>query len=265
MRIKPSYLITTGCLVAIALSFQGSANAQPPGTGTPVFDQTVASDIQALNNSSHADASMEIGLLQQQLQTMGEPQQYINVLQRNNQLSVFAQTTSGQDVNTTTQVMQNANSSSGLTYNGQTGKTLYPQDLSKMTGLTDQTSFKKFGVLQDMVDNYQTRVTTYNQQMQSLQTQLQKAMSNLDQAKTQVEILKYQAEVNGLNALITALASRMNVAGEEALLQQAANENEIARAQEVTRQLKANDQRNEMSRMIQYLKESTGSGSPPMR
>jgi hypothetical protein len=116
-----------------------------------------------------------------------------------------------------------------------------------------------------MVDNYQARVTAYNQQMQFLQTQLQKAMSSLDQAKTQAEILKYQAEVNGLNALITALASRMNVAGEEALLQHAANQNEIARAQEVTRQLKANDQRNEMNRMIQYLKESTGSGSPPMR
>jgi hypothetical protein len=265
MRIKLSYLITTGCLAAIALSFQGKAAAQPPGAGTPVLDQTVASNIQALNNSSHADASMEIGLLQQQLQTMGDPQQYINMLQRNNQLSVFTQMASSQNVNTATQVMQNANSSSGLTYNGATGKTLYPADLSKATGITDQTSFKKFGVLQDMVDDYQTKVTTYNQQMQSLQTQLQKAMSSLDQAKTQVETLKYQAEVNGLNALITALASRMNVAGEEALLQQAANQNEIARAQEVTRQQKANDQRNQMNSMIQYLKQSTGSGSPPMR
>lgn len=264
MRTKSHYLIATGCLAAIALSFQGRAAAEP-GAGTPVFDQRVATDIQTLQKSTHADAGMQIDLLQQQLQNMGDPQQYINVLQRNNQLSVFTQTASGQNVNTATQVMQDKNSSSGLTYNGQTGKALYPEDLSKMTGISDQASFKKFGVLQDMVDNYQTRVTTYNQQMQSLQTQLQKAMASLDQAKTQVEILKYQAEVNGLNALITALASRMNVAGEEALLQHAANQNEIARAQEVFRQQKANDQRNDMNSLIQYMKQSTGSGSPPMR
>ena len=135
-----------------------------------------------------------------------------------------------------------------------------------MTGISDQASFKKFGVVQDMVDNYQTQVTAYNQQMQFLQTQLQKAMFSLDQAKTQVETLKYQAEVNGLNALITALASRMNVAGEEALLQHVANQNEIDRTQEVTRQLKANDQRYQMNNMIQYLKQSTGaSGSSQMR
>jgi hypothetical protein len=264
MRTKSHYLITTGCLAAIALSFQGRAAAEP-GAGTPVFDQRVATDIQAFKNSTHADASMQIDLLQQQLQNMGDPQQYINLLQRNNQLSAFAQPASGQDVNSATQVMQDANSSSGLTYNGQTGKTLYPEDLSKVTGITDQASFKKFGVLQDMVDNYQTRVTTYNQQMQSLQTQLQKAMSSLDQAKTQVEILKYQAEVNGLHALITALASGMNVTGDVALLQQAANQNEIARTEEVARQQKANDQRNQMNSMIQYLKQSTGSGSSKMQ
>jgi hypothetical protein len=254
MRTKLPYLIATGLITVAALCPQVRA-----GQGTPVFDQAVAGTIQALNNSTHTDASAEIGLLQRQLQNMGDPQQYINLLQRNNELAPFTRSMSDQGVSTAIQAMQNGNSSSGLSFTGSVGKTLYPDDLSTAPGITNQTSFKKFGVFQDMVDNYQTQLTSYNQQMQSLQAQLQKAMTSLDQAKTQMETLKYQAEVNGLNALITALASKMNVAGQEALLQHAANQNDMARIQEVTRQQKASDQRDQMSKMLLYLK-STAAG-----
>ncbi len=264
---------------AVAMTLSWKAKAVTPITaGTPVIDQQVANNVQSLNQTLHKDASDEISTLKQQLQELGNPQQYIGLLQ--NQLTDFNNVASaldqkGQAVSDkAAQSMRTATGDSAVAYSGYNNSGLYTnlktatnaQGQPLVSDVTNLANFKKFGVMQAMYDNYQTELKTYDTQMQSLQTQLVTAMDNLNKASTEMETLKYQGQVSGLNALISALFSKMSALGQEVMLQQMSNENDAARVQELANQQKVKEQQMSMTNFIQYLKQKTGNGTPtPMK
>jgi DNA repair exonuclease SbcCD ATPase subunit len=116
-----------------------------------------------------------------------------------------------------------------------------------------------------MYANYQAQLQNYNAQMSSLQDQLVTAMNNLNQASTQIETLKYQAQVNGINALVTALASQMNALGQGIIVQHIANENDAARVTQAIQQKRMSDRLNQTSQAVStinaLLSRAPGSGT----
>jgi hypothetical protein len=199
-------------------------------------------------------AQQQLAVQQQQLAQFGKPQNYVNLLQLD-QFNATAGTLQQGVGQTPDDFAQSANGAAALAY---TGQGLYP-DLSNLQDnqgnpvTLNQANFKKYAVVQNMYANYTAQLKQYNSQMASLQQQLVTAMSLLNQASTQMETLKYQAQVNGLNALINAIASKMNALGQSVILQAIANGNDSARINDAAQQKQVQDRQGDMARFSQSL------------
>jgi predicted nucleic acid-binding Zn-ribbon protein len=218
------------------------------------------SSLQVFNSSQQLQsAKTQLAAQQEQLKRFGDPNKYTNLLQ----LKQFQQSSDDAKqsaVRPSADLKQSANGANALGY---TGQGLY-SNLASLAALSsvkdksgkalfDADSFKKFAVVQDMYEDYQSELDRYNTQMSALQDQLVDAMNKLNQASSQMETMKFQAQVNGLNGLINALASKMNTLGQRVVLQQVANQNDAARTAEANRQTREISRKTDMQQFKQSL------------
>jgi hypothetical protein len=173
----------------------------------------------------------------QQLERFGDPSYYVNLLGLGSFVSSVATLTSGVG-NTISQVQQAANGAQNLSY---TGNGLY----SSLSGTLDRFGnpvrystgpFNKFQAFNATLQQWDYQQRSYNTTNASLQQQLNTAMNNLNAAKDLVSTQKYSAQVAAISAQINVNGHTTQLVGQQATLQNAANQNDAMRMQEASRQ-----------------------------
>jgi hypothetical protein len=189
-----------------------------------------------------------------QLARFGNPQTYVNLLHLDQFLNT-ANTLSAGVGRTVGQFQATANGFMALRY---TAQGLY-SDLSTMQDRFgnavqfNQNNFRKFGIVNDMYDAYNTELQTYNQTNANLHSQLNTALANLNAASTQMESDKYAAQVNAISAQINSLGHRTNQVGQRLLVQQAMNQNDAARYQEAEREQRIQERELDLQNLSKSL------------
>jgi hypothetical protein len=173
----------------------------------------------------------------EQLRRFGNPDTYVNMLgldqlfQEINSIKVGV----GKTVSDFSSV---ANGLSALKY---TGQGLY-QDLSTLTDKFGQpmnyesASFKKFGVIQDMNDDYNRQMAAVNQAFNQLENDVRNTASQINSAGSLVETEKLKAKLQALQGSLDSNMNRVSVAALKVLVQSEVNRNDQARLQEAGRQ-----------------------------
>jgi chromosome segregation ATPase len=129
----------------------------------------------------------------------------------------------------------------GLSALKYTGQGLY-QDLSTLTDKFEQpmnyeaASFKKFGVLQEMNDDYNRQLAAVNQAFNQLENDVRDTASQINSAGSLVETEKLKAKLQALQGNLDSNMNRASVAALKVLVQSEVNRNDQARLQEAGRQ-----------------------------
>jgi uncharacterized phage infection (PIP) family protein YhgE len=173
----------------------------------------------------------------EQLRRFGNPDTYVNMLglnllfeEVNNMKSGIGKTVS--DFNSV------ANGFAALKY---TGQGLY-QDLSNLPDKFGQkvsyntASFKKFGVVQDMNDDYDRELAKVNQAFNQLENDIRNTANQINSAGSLVETEKLKAKLQALQGNLDSNMSRASIAAFKVLVQSEVNRNDHARAQEAERE-----------------------------
>jgi putative ubiquitin-RnfH superfamily antitoxin RatB of RatAB toxin-antitoxin module len=239
-------LITSGPVKATLVVFDPIATAQ--NVVQQVIDRVVqaaqhaedmAKYVQMIANQTQQIAQLTTMISQnvQQLERLGNPQTYINMLSLNTILADIQRTMNG--VGTTiAEFQQTAN---GIMALKNTANGLY-QDLSQ---LKDQfgnpiqfqpNSFTKFGVVQNMYQSFSTEMTQTNQALASLLQQKQQILQQLNAASSLIETEKLKSQLQAVEANINGATARLGVYSQKIMVQSAVNQNDAARVQEAQRQ-----------------------------
>jgi uncharacterized phage infection (PIP) family protein YhgE len=173
----------------------------------------------------------------EQLRRFGNPDTYVNMLglnllfeEVNNMKSGIGKTVS--DFNSA------ANGFAALKC---TGQGLY-QDLSNLPDKFGQkvsyntASFKKFGVVQDMNDDYDRELAKVNQAFNQLENDIRNTANQINSAGSLVETEKLKAKLQALQGNLDSNMSRASIAAFKVLVQSEVNRNDHARAQEAERE-----------------------------
>ena len=173
----------------------------------------------------------------EQLRRFGNPDTYVNMLGLDELFEEVNNLRSGVG-RTVSDFSSAANGIAALKY---TGQGLY-QDLSRLPDKFDQhvaynvQSFKKFGILQDMNDDYNRQLNTVNQSFNRLENDLRDTAGQLNSAGSLVESQKLQAKLQALQGALESNTNRASVAALKVLVQSEVNRNDQARVQEASRQ-----------------------------
>src|SRR6202008_1705926 len=122
-----------------------------------------------------------------------------------------------------------------------TGQGLY-QDLSNLPDKFGQkvsyntASFKKFGVVQDMNDDYDRELAKVNQAFNQLENDIRNTANQINSAGSLVETEKLKAKLQALQGNLDSNMSRASIAAFKVLVQSEVNRNDHARAQEAERE-----------------------------
>ena len=173
----------------------------------------------------------------EQLRQFGNPDTYINMLGLDQLFQEINSVKAGIG-KTVSDFNSVANGLSALKY---TGQGLY-QDLSTLTDKFGQpmnyetASFKKFGVIQDMNDDYNRQLATVNQAFNQLENDVQNTASQINSAGSLVETEKLKAKLQALQGNLDSNMNRASVAALKVLVQSEVNRNDQARLHEAGRQ-----------------------------
>jgi hypothetical protein len=173
----------------------------------------------------------------EQLQRFGNPDTYVNMLGLNQLFEEVNSIKSGVG-KTVSDFSSAANGVSALKY---TGQGLY-QDVSNLPDKFGQrvnynrTSFKKFGVIQDMNDDYNRQLAAVNQAFDQLENDVRNTAGQINRAGSLVETEKLKAKLQALQGNLDSNMNRASVAALKVLVQSEVNRNDQARLQEATRQ-----------------------------
>jgi putative ubiquitin-RnfH superfamily antitoxin RatB of RatAB toxin-antitoxin module len=239
-------LISSGPVKATLVVFDPISTAQ--NVVQQVIDRVVqaaqhaedmAKYVQMIENQTQQIAQLTTMISQnvQQLERLGNPQTYINMLSLNTILADIQRTMNG--VGTTiAEFQQTAN---GVMALKNTGNGLY-QDLSQ---LKDQfgnpiqfqpNMFTKFGVVQNMYQSFSTEMTQTNQALAILLQQKQQILQQLNGASSLIETEKLKSQLQAVEANISGATARLGVYSQKIMVQSAVNQNDAARVQEAQRQ-----------------------------
>lgn len=191
----------------------------------------------------------------EQLRRFGSPDTYINMLGLDDLFTEVNKARAGLG-KTVTDFTEAANGIAALKY---TGGGLY-QDLSELPGKSGQKfryqteSFKKFGVMQDMYEDYNNQLSAVNQSVGRLEDEVHNTVHQIDNAGSLVETEKLKAKLQAVQGTLDTNVQRATLAALKVLVQAEANRNDQARAQEVSRQRRIQ----EMSMENQELRELGG-------
>jgi hypothetical protein len=173
----------------------------------------------------------------EQLRRFGNPDTYVNMLGLNQLFEEVNSIKSGVG-KTVSDFSSAANGISALKY---TGQGLY-QDVSNLSDKFGQkvnyntTSFKKFGVIQDMNDDYNRQLAAVNQAFDLLENDVRKTAGQINSAGSLVETEKLKAKLQALQGNLDSNMNRASVAALKVLVQSEVNRNDQARLQEAARQ-----------------------------
>ena len=173
----------------------------------------------------------------EQLRRFGNPDTYVNMLGLDQLFEEINSIKAGVG-KTVSDFSSVANGLSALKY---TGQGLY-QDLSTLTDKFGQpmnyeiASFKKFGVIQDMNDDYNQQLATVNQAFNQLENDIRNTASEINSAGSLVETEKLKAKLQALQGNLDSNMNRASVAALKVLVQSEVNRNDQARLQEAGRQ-----------------------------
>jgi hypothetical protein len=239
-------LISSGPVKATLVVFDPISTAQ--NVVQQVIDRVVqaaqhaedmAKYVQMIENQTQQIAQLTTMISQnvQQLERLGNPQTYINMLSLNTIVADIQRTMNG--VGTTiAEFQQTAN---GVMALKNTGNGLY-QDLSQ---LKDQfgnpiqfqpNMFTKFGVVQNMYQSFSTEMTQTNQALATLLQQKQQILQQLNGASSLIETEKLKSQLQAVEANISGATARLGVYSQKIMVQSAVNQNDAARMQEAQRQ-----------------------------
>jgi len=239
-------LISSGPVKATLVVFDPISTAQ--NVVQQVIDRVVqaaqhaedmAKYVQMIENQTQQIAQLTTMISQnvQQLERLGNPQTYINMLSLNTIVADIQRTMNG--VGTTiAEFQQTAN---GVMALKNTANGLY-QDLSQ---LKDQfgnpiqfqpNMFTKFGVVQNMYQSFSTEMTQTNQALAILLQQKQQILQQLNGASSLIETEKLKSQLQAVEANISGATARLGVYSQKIMVQSAVNQNDAARVQEAQRQ-----------------------------
>jgi hypothetical protein len=173
----------------------------------------------------------------EQLRRFGSPDTYINMLGLDELFEEVNNLRSG--VGKT--VSDFSSMASGIAALKYTGQGLY-EDISNLPNKFGQKvsynlqSFKKFGVLQDMNDDYNRQISAVNQAFNQLENDVRDTSGQLNRAGSLVETQKLQSKLQALQGALESNMNRASLAALKVLVQSEANRNDQARVQEAARQ-----------------------------
>lgn len=201
--------------------------------------EDMAKYVQMIENQTQQIAQLTTMISQnvQQLERLGNPQTYINMLSLNTIVADIQRTMNGVGT-TVAEFQQTANGAMALknTANG-----LY-QDLSQLKDQFGNSiqfqpdAFTKFGLVQNMYQSFSTEMTQANQALANLLQQKQQILQQLNAASSLIETEKLKAELQAVEANISGATARLGVYSQKVLVQNAVNQNDAARVQEAQRQ-----------------------------
>jgi hypothetical protein len=182
----------------------------------------------------------------EQLRRFGNPNVYINMLGLDDFLNEVNKVKSGAG-RTVEEFRQAAN---GIAALKNTGKGLY-DDFSEMPdkfGREVQYSaetFKRFGVVQDMYEDFNNQLSGVNESVGRLESELANTANQINGAGSLVETEKLKAKLQAVEGAVNTSMQRATLAALKILVQGESNRNDQARAQEVVRQRKVQEMRTE--------------------
>lgn len=173
----------------------------------------------------------------EQLRRFGNPDTYVNMLGLDELFEEVNKVKTGVG-KTVADFTETAN---GIAALKNTGQGLY-QDLSALTDKFGQKvqyqagSFKKFGMVQDMNDDYNTQLAAVNQSFKRLEEEVRNTTQQIDSAGSLVETEKLKAKLQAVQGALDTNLHRASLAAFKVLVQSEVNRNDQARAQEAARQ-----------------------------
>jgi hypothetical protein len=173
----------------------------------------------------------------EQLRRFGNPDNYVNMLGLDDLFEEVNKVKTGVG-KTVADFTETAN---GIAALKNTGQGLY-QDLSELPDKFGQKvqyqagSFKKFGMVQDMNDDYNTQLAAVNQSFKRLQEEVRNTTQQIDSAGSLVETEKLKAKLQAVQGTLDTNMHRASLAAFKVLVQSEVNRNDQARAQEAARQ-----------------------------
>jgi uncharacterized phage infection (PIP) family protein YhgE len=173
----------------------------------------------------------------EQLRRFGNPDTYVNMLGLDELFEEVNKVKTGVG-KTVADFTETAN---GIAALKNTGQGLY-QDLSALPDKFGQKvqyqagSFKKFGMVQDMNDDYNTQLAAVNQSFKRLEEEVRNTTRQIDSAGSLVETEKLKAKLQAVQGALDTNMHRASLAAFKVLVQSEVNRNDQARAQEAARQ-----------------------------
>jgi hypothetical protein len=173
----------------------------------------------------------------EQLRRFGNPNTYVNMLGLEGLFEEVNKVKMGVG-RTVSDFTEAANGIAALKY---TGQGLY-QDLSELPDKFGQKvqyqtgNFKKFGVVQDMNDDYNTQLSAVNQSFKRLEDEVLNTTHQIDSAGSLVETEKLKAKLQAVQGTVETNMHRASLAALKVLVQGELNRNDQGRAQEASRQ-----------------------------
>jgi hypothetical protein len=180
----------------------------------------------------------------EQLRRFGNPNTYVNMLGLEDLFAEVNKVKAGVG-KTVADFTETANGIAALKY---TGQGLY-QDLSELPNKSgqkvqyDTVSFKKFGVVQDMNDDYNNQLSAVNQSFSRLEDEVHQTAQQIDNAGSLVETEKLKAKLQAVQGTLDTNMHRASLAALKVLVQGEANRNDQARALEASRQQRMQEMR----------------------
>jgi hypothetical protein len=173
----------------------------------------------------------------EQLRRFGNPEAYVNMLGLDDLFEEVNKMRAGVG-RTVADFKEAANGLAALKY---TGRDLY-QDLSELPDKFGQKvqygtgSLKKFGVVQEMYEDYNNQLSAVNHSFARLGDEVHKTAQQIDTAGSLVETEKLKAKLQAVQGTLDVNLQRASLSALKILVQSESNRNDQARVQEVSRQ-----------------------------
>ena len=173
----------------------------------------------------------------EQLRRFGNPDTYINMLGLDDLFEEVKKVKTGVG-KTVADFTETADGIAALKY---TGQGLY-QDLTELPDKFGQKvqyetgSFKKFGMVQDMNDDYNTQLSAVNQSFNRLEDEIHNTAQEINSAGSLVETEKLKAKLQAVQGTLDSNMHRASLAALKVLVQSEMNRNDQARAQQASQQ-----------------------------
>jgi len=182
----------------------------------------------------------------EQLRRFGNPNTYVNMLGLDDLLNEVNKMKTGVG-RTVEEFRQTAD---GIAALKNTSKGLY-DDLSEMPDKFGQEvryaseNFKKFGVVQDMYEDFSNQLNSANESVGRLENEVTNTANQINGAASLVETEKLKAKLQAVQGVVDTRMQRATLAALKILVQGESNRNDQARAQEAVRQRKAQEMQTE--------------------